>query len=150
LGADDGTIAVERELQGHTNSVRSLAFSTCGRTLASASNDQTVRLWSVASGACLRVLRGHTNIACAVTFLPNGKQLASGSWDETVRIWTLCAWSDKTHRLFGASLKAAVFTMMCVRAWLEQGGQRALQLPRLPMEMWLLIFGQLHLALATE
>jgi WD40 repeat protein len=55
-----------------------------------------------------------------VAFFPNGKQLASGSNDKTVRIWTLCAWSDKTHHLFGAPLKAAVFTLMCVRARLEQ------------------------------
>ena len=42
---------------------------------------------------------------------------------------------------------------MCVRARLEQEqgqekeGPTALQLPRLPMEVWLLVFGQLQLAL---
>ena len=63
---DEGinAIAVERELQGHTKTVLSLAFSPCGRTLASGSYDNTVRLWSVASGACLRVLRGGAHELC--------------------------------------------------------------------------------------
>jgi hypothetical protein len=153
--ADGGAIAVARKLQGHTEGVRSLAFSPCGQKLASASNDRTVRLWSVASGACLRVLRGHTDYLTGVAFFPNGKQLASCSIDKTVRIWTLCTWSDTTHRLFGAPLKAVVFTLMCVRARLAeqrqgQGGRRALQLPRLPMEVWLLVFEQLQLALKAN
>mgnify|MGYP001271710964 CR=1 FL=1 len=55
-----------------------------------------------------------------------------------------------------APLTAAVFTLMCVRARqeleLEQGqdGQHALRLPRLPMEVWLLVFGQLQLALGMS
>jgi WD40 repeat protein len=155
VGACDDTISVEREMQSHYRYVRRLAFSPCGQKLASTSGVETLLLWSVASGACLRVLRGHTDNATDMAFFPNGKQLASCSLDRTVRIWTLCAWSDKTHRLFGAPLKAAVFTLMCVRARLEQGqqqqqldGPHALQLPpRLPMEVWLLVFGQLQLAL---
>jgi len=79
VGAGDATIDVERTLQGHTSYVQQLAFSPCGQKLVSASYDQTVRLWSVASGACLRVLRGHTDIVNSVAFFPNGKQLASGS-----------------------------------------------------------------------
>jgi WD40 repeat protein len=154
VGAGDGGVAMERELQGHTKTVVKLAFSPCGQKLASVSYDQTVRLWSVVSGACLRVLWGHTNIVNAVAFFPNGKQLASGSSDQTVRIWTLCTWSDQTHHLFGAPLKAAVFSLMCVRARLDQDQeleqQRAHQLPRLPMEVWLLVFEQLQQAIAAQ
>ena len=39
-----------RWLRGHTNSIRALAFSPDGKTLASGSADQTVKFWDTATG----------------------------------------------------------------------------------------------------
>ena len=44
---------------GHTKEVHDLAFSPDGRLLASASWDETVKIWSVADGRELRTLKGH-------------------------------------------------------------------------------------------
>ena len=149
----DGAIGVERHLQGHTDEVLKLAFSPCGQTLASSSRDTIVRLWSVVSGVCLRVLQGHTSGVTDVTFFHSGKQLVTGCFDGTVRIWTTCAWSDHNHHLFGMLLKHTIFQLMCVRARLEQThglrrSSRRPQLPRLPIELWLMVFEQL--AVYTE
>jgi serine/threonine protein kinase/Tol biopolymer transport system component len=67
--------------------VRSVAFSPNGKTLASGSEDHTVGLWTVATGASVRTLTGHANWVLSVAFSPDGKTLASGSGDNTVRLW---------------------------------------------------------------
>ena len=74
-------------LEGHTDNVWSVAFSPDGKTLASGSWDQTVRLWAVETEQLRHILTGHTGEVNSVAFSPDGGTLASGSWDGTIRLW---------------------------------------------------------------
>jgi WD40 repeat protein len=68
--------------------VRSVAMSANGQTLASASEDGTVKLWDMATGRPRSTLDGHTAHVYSVAFSPDGRILATGSRDTTVRLWS--------------------------------------------------------------
>ncbi len=76
-------------LEGHTNWIRSVAFSPDGEILASASDDKTVKLWNTQTGQFLKKLEGHDQRVWSVAFSPDGKTVASSSEDKTVRLWDI-------------------------------------------------------------
>ncbi len=78
-------------LEGHTAEVRGALFSPHGELLASYSDDSTVRLWDVKTGAARGILDGHTDVVCTAAFSPDGQLLASGSYDSTVTLWDVKA-----------------------------------------------------------
>ena len=89
-------------MEGHTETVISLSFSPDGRTLASGSHDNTIRLWDVATGAARgKPLAGHTDSVSSVAFSPDGKTLASGSDDKTIRLWDVSTGVSKGRPLAG-------------------------------------------------
>ncbi len=74
-------------LRGHVGTVRSVSFSPDGKTIASGSDDKTVKIWDAATGTILRSLRGHSGTVTSVFFSPDGKTLISSGKDKTVRVW---------------------------------------------------------------
>ena len=71
---------------GHSQPIRSLAFSPNGQQIISTSDDGTVRLWDRA-GKLILELKGHTGPVYSVAISPDGRSILTGSMDNTARLW---------------------------------------------------------------
>ncbi len=71
----------------HTGAITSLAFSTDGRTLATASMDYSIRLWDFLTRQRVAILQGHLNEVWSLAFSPDGQTLFSGAKDGEVKLW---------------------------------------------------------------
>jgi len=68
--------------------VLAVAVSPDGKFLASASDNNTIYLWDIASGRELKRLKGDSDKSInAITFSPDGKILAAGASDKSVYLW---------------------------------------------------------------
>ena len=65
-------------LEGHTDDVNSVAFSPDSKTIATGSDDHTVRLWDAATGENTYILAKVQGPVSSVAFSPDGKTIASG------------------------------------------------------------------------
>jgi WD40 repeat protein/tetratricopeptide (TPR) repeat protein len=73
--------------QRHSSLVNSVVFSPDSKTLASASDDNSIKLWDVDTGKQLKTLNGHSSLVNSVVFSPDGKTLASASDDNSIKLW---------------------------------------------------------------
>ncbi len=86
-------------LAGHADVVQRVAFSRDGRRIASASYDQSIRIWDAATGRIIRAQAAGEFIQ-AVAFHPDGRQIASGGSSRVVTLWD-AATGQPIRRLAG-------------------------------------------------
>lgn len=89
-----GSSPTTRKLIGHGGPVYSLSFdplpgpSGPPKYLLSASQDTTVRLWSMDTYSSIVAYRGHRDPVWDVEWGPRGVYFATASRDRTARLWT--------------------------------------------------------------
>jgi WD40 repeat protein len=74
-------------LKAHTGAVFDLAFSPDGMVLASASADQTIKLWRVSNGERLDTLNQPQGEQTKVRFTSDSKHILAAGSDRRIRIW---------------------------------------------------------------
>jgi hypothetical protein len=95
----------------------------------SASADQTLKVWGLASRRTRATLKGHTNgvTACAIT--PDGRHVISASRDQTLKVWDLKTHVCRLTHRGDASYRAVAATATAIIAGDAAGGIWVLDLP---------------------
>jgi WD40 repeat protein len=74
---------------GHTESIKSIAFSRSGMRIYTASTDRTVRVWDAVTMNELLQLRGHEKTVISLAVSPDERTLASCDESGSLRLWDL-------------------------------------------------------------
>lgn len=100
---------LKHRLVGHTEAVYSVRLLGGGRA-ASASGDETIRIWDLVSGRCDAVLREHDDMVMSLVFAND--LLVSGSADATIRVWRISTALIAPRNRWGHANARSEFTLV--------------------------------------
>ncbi|MEP0986117.1 caspase family protein [Ekhidna sp.] len=72
---------------GHQLAINDMEYSPDGKIVASCSEDNTIKLWEIATGKEMQTLYGHSKAVNDIAFSPDSKTLISVGDDRKVIIW---------------------------------------------------------------
>ena len=101
-----------RAMFKHGDEVNSISFSPDGRSLVSASDDHSVRIWNIRDGSSKKLPLSddapYIVLLLSVVFSPDGRYIAAGDTEKSLWIW-----DSRTHKLV-ANWKGHGHAVWCV------------------------------------
>ncbi len=76
-------------LSNHLDFVFGTAYSSDGKLLATASRDQSVKIWDTQLWHELATIKGHSNSVLFVAFSPDNQTLITAGVDKAVKFWPI-------------------------------------------------------------
>ncbi|MBN1804316.1 MAG: protein kinase [Sedimentisphaerales bacterium] len=75
-------------LSGHTDEIRSLAFSPDSKKIITGSTDGTIKIWDIGTGIESTTIHGHKEGILAISLSrPDGKRIISSGRDNVIKVW---------------------------------------------------------------
>jgi WD40 repeat protein len=78
---------LRQKIEGHTDHINDIKWTSFRNELVSVSSDATVRFWNKDSGEQVRIYEGHTSEVISVSFSYDGCLYATKSIDDFIYIW---------------------------------------------------------------
>jgi sperm-associated antigen 16 protein len=110
----------KKTYKGHVNAVSSVAFHPKKSIFATASDDETWRLWTFPDCELVMSGEGHTSWLSGIHFHPHGSHLATSSGDGTIKIWEFAqakcthTFTDHTQAVWNCEFhQAGDFVVSC-------------------------------------
>lgn len=103
---DSSVIEKRKTWKAHNTYILKVAFSPNGKLMATASADETVKIWNVTDWSEEKTLSGHTQWVWDCAFSADSAYLLTGSSDKTARLWDLA--QGETVRNYQGHAKSIV------------------------------------------
>ena len=79
-----------RTITGFTGSVVAVAVTPDGKQIVAGSDDCTIKVWDLETGAVNKTLKNHSASVKAIVVTPDGKKVISaGSNEKTIKVWDM-------------------------------------------------------------
>ncbi|MEL6495817.1 MAG: caspase family protein [Cyanobacteria bacterium J06623_7] len=95
-----GKQTIVQNLPGHERTIAQIKYSPDGKTIASASWDNSVKLWNADNGELITSLK-HADAVNSIAFSPDNQTLVTGAENNKIYIWSISKQPQITQVLTG-------------------------------------------------
>jgi len=114
---------LRKTFQAHSGEILFLVFGPREGLALSGGRDETIKLWDMTSGECLRTIQGRGNGVFFLALSPDGHRILSGSYSDTLRLWDIksgeCLHTFQGHKESVSSVATTPNGKFCLSGGLD-------------------------------